>query len=135
MDLSLSLPQLGRIGRPADIASVARGAERMGFVNAWVIDRLLAPVEPRTRAYPGSPDGSLPPVFGSCLDPLETLAFAAAHSGTIGLGTSVLVLPWYRPLDLARTRRSTSEAPARRRCGGSPATAPDGCRSGCHWAR
>lgn len=102
MDLSLSLPQLGRIGRPAEVASVARGAERMGFVNVWVIDRLLAPVAPRTRAYPGSPDGSLPPVFGSCLDPLETLAFAAAHSSTIGLGTSVLVLPWYRPLDLAR---------------------------------
>jgi probable F420-dependent oxidoreductase len=66
-----------------------------------VLDRLLAPLGPRSP-YPGSADGALPEAYSSCLDPLETLAFAAAHTTSLGLGTSVLNLPWYRPLDLAR---------------------------------
>jgi probable F420-dependent oxidoreductase len=101
MDLSLSLPQLGRLGNPTDVALVAAGAERLGFTTGWVLDRLLAPATPRSP-YPASPDGSLPEVYSSCLDPLGTLAFAAAHTSTLALGTSVLNLPWYRPLDLAR---------------------------------
>lgn len=101
MDVSLSLPQLGRLGTPENVASVAAGAERLGFTTGWVLDRLLAPVEPRSP-YPGSPDGALPEPYTSCLDPLATLAFAAAGTTTLGLGTSVLNLPWYRPLDLAR---------------------------------
>lgn len=101
MDLSLSLPQLAHLATPEDVALVAAGAERLGFTTGWVLDRLLAPVTPRSP-YPAAPDGALPEVFSSCLDPLETLAFAAARTSTLGLGTSVLNLPWYRPLDLAR---------------------------------
>lgn len=101
MDVSLSLPQLGRLGTPENVGFVAAGAERLGFATGWVLDRLLAPVEPRSP-YPGSPDGALPDAYSSCLDPLATLAFAAARTATLGLGTSVLNLPWYRPLDLAR---------------------------------
>ncbi|MDQ4119418.1 MAG: LLM class F420-dependent oxidoreductase [Actinomycetota bacterium] len=101
MDLSLSLPQLGRLGTPNDVALVAARAEALGFTTGWVLDRLLAPVTPRSP-YPATADGSLPEVYSSCLDPLGTLAFAAAHTTTLGLGTSVLNLPWYRPLELAR---------------------------------
>jgi alkanesulfonate monooxygenase SsuD/methylene tetrahydromethanopterin reductase-like flavin-dependent oxidoreductase (luciferase family) len=36
------------------------------------------------------------------LDPLETLTFAAAHTRRVALGTSVLNLPWYNPVLLAR---------------------------------
>lgn len=101
MDISLSLPQLGRLGNPDDVAFVAVRAERLGFTTGWVLDRLLAPLDPRTP-YPGSADGTLPEAYASCLDPLQTLTFAAAHTTSLRLGTSVLNLPWYRPLDLAR---------------------------------
>lgn len=101
MDVSLSLPQLGHLGTPENVAFVASGAERLGFTTGWVLDRLLSPLEPRSP-YPGSPDGALPEPYHSSLDPLGTLAFAAAGTTTLGLGTSVLNLPWYRPLDLAR---------------------------------
>jgi probable F420-dependent oxidoreductase len=36
------------------------------------------------------------------LDPLETLTFAAARTRRVALGTSVLNLPWYNPVLLAR---------------------------------
>jgi probable F420-dependent oxidoreductase len=36
------------------------------------------------------------------LDPLETLTFAAAHTKTIALGTSVLDIPYHNPVMLAR---------------------------------
>jgi len=47
-------------------------------------------------------DGSLPVKYKNVLDPLETLTFAAAHTRRIALGTSVLNLPWYNPVLLAR---------------------------------
>jgi probable F420-dependent oxidoreductase len=67
----------------------------------WVLDRLLYPVSPKTP-YGASRDGSLPPAYQRSLDPLGTLAFAAACTSRIGLGTSVLNLPFYNPVLLGR---------------------------------
>ena len=47
-------------------------------------------------------DGILPALYKTVLDPLETLTFVAAHTTRIGLGTSILNLPWYNPALLAR---------------------------------
>jgi probable F420-dependent oxidoreductase len=47
-------------------------------------------------------DGSLPVKYKNVLDPLDTLTFAAAHTRRIAVGTSVLNLPWYNPVLLAR---------------------------------
>lgn len=52
--------------------------------------------------YPATPDGSLPEAYKHVLDPLETLTFAAAHTKTIALGTSVLDIPYHNPVMLAR---------------------------------
>ena len=52
--------------------------------------------------YPATPDGSLPEQYKYCLDPLDTLTFAAACTSTIKLGTSVLDIPYYNPVTLAR---------------------------------
>jgi probable F420-dependent oxidoreductase len=59
------------------------------------------PVKPRTQ-YPVTPDGSLPQVYKRVLDPLDVLTFVAAHTTRIGLGTSVLDIPFYNPVTLAR---------------------------------
>lgn len=101
MELGLDLPQIGGFGSAATVATVAREAEAIGFDSLWVADRLLRPVAPRDP-YPGTPDGSWPPEFATCLDPIETLTFAAAHTDHVALGTSVLNVPWYRPALLAR---------------------------------
>ena len=79
---------------------VAKRAEDLGFDSLWVLNRILWPVNPRAP-YPVG-DGSLPVKYKSVLDPLKTLTFTAALTRRIALGTSVLNLPWYSPVLLAR---------------------------------
>lgn len=103
--IGLSLAQLGPFADRSSIEAMATGAEQRGYDSLWVIDRLLDPVAPRS-SYPGTPDGSLPPEQRIALDPLVTLAAAAAITTDIRLGTSVLVAPWYRPVLLGRALAS-----------------------------
>jgi probable F420-dependent oxidoreductase len=79
---------------------VARRAEDLGYASAWVFQRLFYPVAPRNEYY-GSP-GAWPEAFRSALDPVVALAWAAAHTRTLRLGVSVLVMPFYQPLVLAK---------------------------------
>ena len=100
MRFGFALPQVGSAVGPDALVSVAKRAEELGFDSLWVLDRILWPVNPRAP-YPTG-DGSLPVNYKSVLDPLETLTFAAAHTRRVALGTSVLNLPWYTPVLLAR---------------------------------
>jgi probable F420-dependent oxidoreductase len=95
------LPNLGPLGGPDALIRVAQRAEALDYHSAWVADRLLYPVAPRTP-YPATPDGSLPEYFKRCLDPVEALTFVAGHTRRITLGTSVLNMPFYNPVVLAR---------------------------------
>ena len=100
MRFGFALPQVGSAVGPDALVSVAKRAEELGFDSLWVLDRILWPVNPRAP-YPIG-DGSLPVKYKSVLDPLEALTFAAAHTRRVALGTSVLNLPWYTPVLLAR---------------------------------
>ncbi len=100
MRRGFALPQIGPNAGPEAVVTVAKRAEELGFDSVWVLDRLLFPVDPRAP-YPVG-NGTLPGKYRRTLDPLETLTFAAAHTARIGLGTSILNLPWYNPLVLAR---------------------------------
>lgn len=100
MRFGFALPQVGSGVGPEALVTVAKRAEDLGFDSFWVLDRILWPVDPR-EPYPIG-DGSLPVKYKSVLDPLETLTFVAAHTRRAALGTSVLNLPWYNPVLLAR---------------------------------
>jgi len=99
--VGISLPQLGSQASPENLVKVARHAEELGYDSVWVLERLLWPLSPR-EPYPASPDGSLPEAYQNVFDPIGTLAFVAAHTHRVQLGTSVLVLPYHTPIQLAR---------------------------------
>ena len=94
MRIGIHLPQFGRALVAGGVERAAREAEQQGFDELWVSDHLVVPKE---QGYP--------PAF--LLDPIQTLAFAAAATSRIGIGTSVLVGPQYpSPLALANTLAS-----------------------------
>jgi probable F420-dependent oxidoreductase len=101
MRLGFFLPHLGPAADPDAVLTVATAAEDMGYESLWVTERLLFPLEPKTP-YPGSPDGKMPELYQDVIDPLSSLTFVAARTSRIRLGTSVLNLPWYSPVLLAR---------------------------------
>jgi alkanesulfonate monooxygenase SsuD/methylene tetrahydromethanopterin reductase-like flavin-dependent oxidoreductase (luciferase family) len=57
-------------------------AEALGFESAWVVEQVLG-------AFP-------------CLEPVELLAWAAALTSRIRLGTAVLLTPLRSPVQLAK---------------------------------
>jgi probable F420-dependent oxidoreductase len=89
MRFGIHLPQYGRAAGPDGITRAARQAEDLGFHDVWVSDHLAIPA-----AAP------YPPAF--LFEPLITLTWAAAATERIGLGTSVLVLPYRHPVHLAK---------------------------------
>lgn len=101
MRVGFGLPNIGRVGTAEAVVKVAQHAEALAYDSLWTIERLLWPVHPQTP-YPVTPDGSLPEEYKYSLDPLDTLTFAAAHTKKIFLGPSVLDIPYYNPVLLAR---------------------------------
>jgi len=101
MRVGFLLPQLGPVSSREAIVRVARRAEELGFDSLWVEDRLLYPVKPQSIAA-GAPGGLLPEQYKRAFDPLGTLSFVAGRTERIGLGTSVLDMPYYNPVVLAR---------------------------------
>jgi probable F420-dependent oxidoreductase len=93
---------MGPAASADNIVRVAKKAEELGYETLWVTERLLFPAAPRTP-YMVTPDGSLPDVYKTVLDPIGSLTFVAAHTSKIGLGTSVLDSPFYNPVMLARS--------------------------------
>ena len=101
MRLGFNLPQIGPAASPEAMVRVAQRAEELGYDSLWVTERLLYPTNPQSP-YPATPDGSLPEAFKVNFDPIETLTFVAGQTKQIGLGTSVLDMPYYNPVMLAR---------------------------------
>lgn len=98
MRIGFVLPHIGPLAGPAAITRVAQAVESSGLDAVWVNERSLWPLAP-INTYPL---GTLPEAYKTVIDPLDALTFVAATTSRIGLGTSVLNLPWYNPLLLAR---------------------------------
>jgi probable F420-dependent oxidoreductase len=93
MHVGVHLPQYGRVASAAAVTRAARHAEELGFAGVWVSDHT---VHPAAQDYPS------PWLY----DPLVTLTWAAAVTTTVGLGTSVLVVPQHNPLELGNALAS-----------------------------
>jgi probable F420-dependent oxidoreductase len=80
---------------PDQLIAVARHAEQCGFESFYLPEHIAL--------YPGAAVGAavFPPGI-PIVDPLQGLAFVAAATERILLGTSVLLLPYHYPVPLAK---------------------------------
>lgn len=101
MKLGFSLPVAGAWATPENQVRIAQGAERLGYHSLWVFQRLLYALEPQND-YPPMPGQPWPKVFESVVDPIVTLAYVAGATSTIRLGTSILIMPYYSPIIMAK---------------------------------
>jgi probable F420-dependent oxidoreductase len=91
MRIGFGLPVSGAWATPETIVRFATRAEELGYDSLWTFQRLLV-----------GADQDLAPVYQSVLDPLTTLAFAAAHTSRIRLGVAVVNFPFVPPVYLAK---------------------------------
>jgi len=99
--LGFSLPVAGDWATPENQIRVARHAESLGYDSLWVFQRLLYALDPK-NSYPPAPGPSWPKPFERVMDPIVTLAYVAGATSRIRLGTSVLIMPFYAPVLLAK---------------------------------
>ncbi len=90
MKLGAVVRTMGPQSTRETVLACALAAEAAGLDEIWVPDHVAIP--------PDDAEGS----GGRYLDPLATLAFLAAATERIGLGTGVLILPYRPPLPTAK---------------------------------
>ena len=86
---------------PEFIAASGRIAEDRGFHSFWVPEHVLFFSEYASR-YPYSADGKIPGNPDGVLEPLTALAFLAAHTERIRLGTGICLVPQRNPVYTAK---------------------------------
>ena len=87
---------------PAWMATFARHADEVGFESLLAVEHVAVPVGYESR-YPYSDTGRMPlPEDCELPDPLDLLAWLAARTERLRLGTGILVLPEHHPLQLAK---------------------------------
>jgi probable F420-dependent oxidoreductase len=93
---------IGATVNPELLRTVAMAAERLGFATIWAPEHVVL-VEQYASQYPYS-SGQFPgPSDIPIADPFTTLAYAAACTNTIRLGTGICLVPEHNPLVLAKT--------------------------------
>jgi len=97
MEIGITLRNMGPQSRPEILVPCAEAAERAGLESLWITDHLAIP--------PDDAEGS----GGRYTDPLTTLAYLAARTERIGRGTGVLILPYRRPLPMAKAVATVQE--------------------------
>lgn len=90
MKVGIQLPHFGPLASGEGALALAARCEDLGFDSVWVGDHVVYPHDAAPR-------------FGAeFYEAIVTLAFVAARTRGIALGTAVLVLPYRNPLVLAK---------------------------------
>ena len=102
MRVELWIPTVSPISTPELLSLIGREAEERGFSCLWVGEHVVL-FEEYASSYPYADDGRIPAPPGSgLLEPLNTLAFLAAHTTTVRLGTAMVLLPQRNPVYTAK---------------------------------
>ncbi|HJQ00428.1 MAG TPA: TIGR03619 family F420-dependent LLM class oxidoreductase [Jatrophihabitans sp.] len=100
--LGFGLPVSGSWATPANLVTIARRAEELGYHSVWAFQRLLHPAE-----------GDWGPMYRSVQDPIVSLAYLAAVTERVRLGFAVVNAPFYSPIVLAKQLSTLDQV-----CGG-----------------
>jgi probable F420-dependent oxidoreductase len=102
MQIALFASLVGSRVDPDLATALGRGAEARGFESIWMGEHVVE-LDRHADPYPYSADGELPQmVDGGMGEPLIALAFVAACTARIRLGTGVCILPQRNPVYLAK---------------------------------
>ncbi len=91
MDFGVTIPNNWGIEDPQEVLSLGPLAEGLGYDSVWVMDHLFNTGYIRERLENR-------PYY----HPLSTLSYLSATTSRVLLGTSVLVLPYHNPVELAK---------------------------------
>ncbi|MCH9669964.1 MAG: LLM class F420-dependent oxidoreductase [Gammaproteobacteria bacterium] len=106
MQYGFHMSTRGATAQPSAIASVASACDRLGYRYFGVNDHVIVATDIDSE-YPYSADGSWSGASeGTCLETLTCLGFIAAHTSSIRLLTSVMVVP-HRPAVLTAKMLAT----------------------------
>jgi probable F420-dependent oxidoreductase len=90
------------IASPDHLEAFAAMVEELGVESVWVSEHLVVPARYRSR-YPYTDDGRMPAwPYIDFVDPIDTMAYLAALTRRVRVGSAVLVLPAHQPVVLAK---------------------------------
>jgi probable F420-dependent oxidoreductase len=102
MNIGISGANVALFAEREPAMRLVREAEAAGIESIWAFEHVVVPAGYASR-YPYSPSGRMPGEGGAPItDPLGWLAFLAAVSERIKIGTGILVLPEHNPVVLAK---------------------------------
>lgn len=101
----MTTPALGIFGinmgpqaNPASMTRIAQAAEAAGYDSVWTGEHIVLP-DPQAPPSPAAPETDF-------VDSAAALAFLAAQTSTIKLGTGIIILPQRQPAVLAKSLAS-----------------------------
>lgn len=103
MKFGLRYCNTGRYVDPAKAVELLQAGEEAGFESAWTVEHTVVPAGYES-AYPYSEDGKMAGGKNDIPlpDPLIWMAYAAARTTRIKLGTGILILPQHSPVVAAK---------------------------------
>lgn len=109
-ELGFGLPVSGSWATPQAMSHVARRAEELGYASLWTFQRVLYPLDgesdPELHALNPTNRPMDDPSYRSVHDPVVPLAFVAARTERIRIGTATICAPFTPPALLAKTMAS-----------------------------
>ena len=96
MHLGVILPNFGAQASAPGVRAVAEAAEQLGFDSGWATEHIIVGRE------------AVDP-YGRVLDPLSTLSWIAGFTESVGLGTSIVLVPLHHPIRLAKEAATLQE--------------------------
>jgi len=103
MDIGLFTPLVGPAADARYVATLGRMVEERGYTSVWLGEHVVLFDDYRSR-YPYTDDGKMPAVgpTDGLLEPVTTLAYLAAVTTALRLGTGLVILPQRHPVVLAK---------------------------------